>query len=62
MPKSFLDKVKLDGIRFYFSGQNLFTISDFFSGYDPEVSYGGSLGGEFYPIMQTYTFGANFKF
>jgi TonB-linked SusC/RagA family outer membrane protein len=62
MPKSFLDKVKLDGVRFYFSGQNLFTISDFYSGYDPEVNYGGSLGGEFYPIMQTYTFGANFKF
>ncbi|MBC7847072.1 MAG: TonB-dependent receptor [Flavobacterium sp.] len=62
LPKSFLDKTKLDGVRFYLSGQNLFTISDFYSGYDPEVSYGGSLGGEFYPIMQTYTFGANFKF
>ena len=62
LPKSFLDKTKLDGVRFYLSGQNLFTISDFFSGYDPEVNYGGSLGGEFYPIMQTYTFGANFKF
>jgi len=62
MPKTFLDKTKLDGVRFYLSGQNLFTISKFFSGYDPEVSYGGSLGGEFYPIMQTFTFGANFKF
>ena len=62
MPKSFLDKTKLDGARFYLSGQNLFTISKFFSGYDPEVNYGGSLGGEFYPIMQTFTFGANFKF
>jgi TonB-linked SusC/RagA family outer membrane protein len=62
LPKSFLDKTKLDGIRFYLSGQNLFTISNFYSGYDPEVNYGGALGGEFYPIMQTYTFGANFKF
>ena len=62
LPKSFLDKTKLDGVRFYLSGQNLFTISHFYSGYDPEVSYGGSLGGEFYPIMQTFTFGANFKF
>jgi TonB-linked SusC/RagA family outer membrane protein len=62
LPKSFLEKTKLDGVRFYLSGQNLFTISKFYSGYDPEVSYGGSLGGEFYPIMQTYTFGANFKF
>ena len=62
MPKSFLDKTKLDGVRFYVSGQNLFTVSNFYDGYDPEVSYGGGLGGEFYPIMQTYTFGANFKF
>jgi TonB-linked SusC/RagA family outer membrane protein len=62
LPKSFLDKMKLDGVRFYLSGQNLFTISNFFSGYDPEVNYGGGFGGEFYPIMQTYTFGANFKF
>lgn len=62
LPKSFLNKTKLDGVRLYVSAQNLFTISNFYSGYDPEVSYGGSLGGEFYPIMQTYTFGANFKF
>ena len=61
-PKSFLEKTKIDGIRLYVSAQNLFTISSFYSGYDPEVSYGGSLGGEFYPIMQTYTIGANFKF
>jgi hypothetical protein len=62
MPKSVVDKAKLDGVRFYLSGQNLFTLSKFFSGYDPEVSYGGSLGGEFYPIMQTFTIGANLKF
>jgi TonB-linked SusC/RagA family outer membrane protein len=62
LPKSLLDKTKLDGVRFYLSGQNLFTISNFFSGYDPEVTYDGGFGGEFYPIMQTYTFGANFKF
>jgi TonB-linked SusC/RagA family outer membrane protein len=62
LPKSFLEKTKMDGVRFYISGQNLFTISHFYAGYDPEVNYGGSLGGEFYPIMTTVTFGANFKF
>jgi TonB-linked SusC/RagA family outer membrane protein len=62
LPKSFLDKAKIDSVRLYVSAQNLFTISSFYPGYDPEVSYGGSLGGEFYPIMQTYTIGANFKF
>lgn len=62
LPKSFIEKTKMDAIRFYISGQNLFTISNFYPGYDPEVNYGGSFGGEFYPIMTTVTFGANFKF
>ncbi|WP_445737198.1 SusC/RagA family TonB-linked outer membrane protein [Mariniflexile sp.] len=62
LPKSFLEKTKIDGVRLYISGQNLFTLSSFYPGYDPEVNYGGRLGGEFYPIMQTYTIGANFKF
>ncbi|MHC0443211.1 SusC/RagA family TonB-linked outer membrane protein [Flavobacterium sp. 3-210] len=62
LPKSFLTKTKIDNVRFYVSGQNLWTLSHFYSGYDPEVNYGGNLGGEFYPIMQTITFGANLKF
>lgn len=62
LPQSFLDKTKIDNVRFYISGQNLWTLSHFFSGYDPEVNYGGNLGGEFYPIMQTVSFGANLKF
>ena len=46
----------------YVGAQNLFTIDNFYKGYDPEVSYGGSVGGEFYPIMQTFTFGLDVKF
>jgi hypothetical protein len=62
LPKQFTQKLKLANLRFYVSGQNLFTLSDFYDGYDPEVSYGGSVGGDFYPIMQTYTFGLNVNF
>lgn len=62
LPKSFLEKAKIEGLRLYVSAQNLFTISSFYDGYDPEVNYGGNLGGEFYPIMQTYSIGANLKF
>lgn len=62
IPKQISQKLKLSNVRLYISGQNLFTISKFYDGYDPEVSYGGSLGGEFYPIMQTYTFGLNVNF
>ena len=62
VPKQFTQKLKLANLRFYVSGQNLFTLSNFYDGYDPEVSYGGSVGGDFYPIMQTYTFGLNVNF
>ncbi|GAB1462186.1 SusC/RagA family TonB-linked outer membrane protein [Pedobacter sp.] len=62
LPKTLAQKLKLANLRVYVSGQNLFTISNFYDGYDPEVSYGGSVGGEFYSIMQTYTFGLNLSF
>lgn len=62
LPKSVTDKAKMDGVRLYVSGQNLLTVSHFYKGYDPEVGYGGSLGGEFYPIMKTFTLGVNVKF
>lgn len=62
LPKTLLNKIQIDNVRVYFSGQNLFTVSSFYKGYDPEASYGGTGGGEFYPIMQTFTFGLDFKF
>lgn len=68
LPKQFSQKLKLANMRFYVSGQNLFTLSNFYDGYDPEVNYDipnsgqGLIGGEFYPIMQTYTFGLNVSF
>ena len=58
----FTKRIGVGSIRLYLSGQNLITLSNFYKGYDPEVSYGGSLGGEFYPIMKTYTFGLDLKF
>lgn len=68
VPKQFAQKMKLANLRFYISGQNLLTLSNFYDGYDPEVGYEtpnsneGFIGGEFYPIMQTYTFGLNVNF
>lgn len=62
IPKALTQRVKVESFRVYVSGQNLFTRSNFFEGYDPEVSYGGGVGGEFYPIMQTYTLGVDLKF
>jgi len=62
LPKQFVQKLKMANVRLYVSGQNLFTLSNFYDGYDPEVTYDGAVGGEFYPIMKTYTFGLNVSF
>lgn len=62
LPQDITKKIGIGSLRVYVSGQNLLTFSKFFDGYDPEVSYSGSQGGEFYPIMQTFTFGLDLKF
>ena len=62
LPQDITKKMGIGSLRVYVSGQNLLTFSKFFDGYDPEVSYSGSQGGEFYPIMQTFTFGLDLKF
>lgn len=62
LPSAVTKKMRIGSLRFYVSGQNLFTIDNFYKGYDPETEYSGKLGGEFYPIMQTFTFGLDLKF
>jgi len=58
LPKSILNKINIDNIRIYASGQNLFTVTNAFEGYDPELSGSGT----FYPIMKTVSFGVNIDF
>ena len=62
MKNTGVQSIGINNLRVYVGAQNLFTIDNFYKGYDPEVSYGGSVGGEFYPIMQTFTFGLDVKF
>ena len=59
LPKNLLQKVKIDHVRFYVDGQNLFTVSNAYKGYDPEASVSS---GSFYPLMQTFTFGIDVRF
>ena len=73
MPKPIVDKIRISNLRFYFSAQNLFLITDY-NGYDPEVnSRGGTdtvssenlfLGIDqgAYPGVRTYTLGLNATF
>ncbi|PWG81765.1 SusC/RagA family TonB-linked outer membrane protein [Pararcticibacter amylolyticus] len=59
LPKSITSRAKIGLVRFYVSGQNLFTWDSFYPGFDPEIN---NSNGEFYPIMKTYTFGLNVNF
>ena len=59
LPKSILENKKVNNFRLYASVQNLFTICSAYKGYDPENSV---LNGNFYPVMQTFTFGVNISF
>ena len=57
LPKSVLSKINIEKIRFYISGQNLFTIhSKNFTGVDPESPGFG------YPIPMISTLGINLTF
>jgi hypothetical protein len=59
LPQYLSQKARIKSVRLYVSGQNLVTWSNFFPGFDPEQR---DTGGEFYPIMKTYTVGLNINF
>ncbi|WP_418603596.1 SusC/RagA family TonB-linked outer membrane protein [Hwangdonia sp.] len=64
--KDVLEKLKLNGLELYLSGQNLITWTDY-SGFDPEVSVANSLitpGIDYsaYPKHRTFSLGLNVSF
>ena len=68
-PKKVVKAMKIKGLMVYANATNLFTISNYYDGYDPETAYqSGSQGattgsiGNNYPLCSTYTFGAEIKF
>ncbi len=66
-PKQLLEKLKMENMRIYFSGQNLALWTDY-SGYDPDVSVGpfGALTPNLdyaaYPASRTVSFGLDVTF
>ena len=64
LPRAFTQKFKVEKMRVYVSGQNLFTITNY-SGYNPEVNARPSKnltpGEDYgtYPLARTYMFGLN---
>lgn len=68
-PSSVTKALRIHGLMVYANATNLFTISNYYDGYDPETAYqGGSQGattgsiGNNYPLVSTYTFGVEIKF
>ena len=57
LPKNWLASTGLQRVRLYFTANNLFTISDFVPGMDPELPSAVS-----YPFAKTYSFGLNVQF
>ncbi len=64
LPESFVSKAKMESVRIYLQGTNLFTITDY-NGVDPEISTGGNLtigvDNQVFPIAKIYSLGVNIK-
>lgn len=58
LPSKWTEKYRINQLRAYISADNLFTISDYFYGYDPESPVSS---GSFYPQVKTFIFGLNIK-
>jgi TonB-linked SusC/RagA family outer membrane protein len=58
IPSRFLQKLHIQQLRFYASGDNLFTKTNFYYAYDPETA---STSGGYYPQVKTFIFGINIK-
>ncbi len=59
IPKHITQKVSIDKLRVYYSAQNLFTISGFQKGCDPEAPVAVRA---YYPQVKTHTFGIGITF
>ena len=54
-----LEKLNINGLRIYATGQNLLTFDNMPEGIDPVIP--NNTDGNFYPITSTYTFGLSLK-
>ncbi|TAG19318.1 MAG: TonB-dependent receptor [Cytophagia bacterium] len=59
LPEAAAKKMGIGSARLYVSGQNLWTVTKFWKGFDPEINNNNA---EFYPLMKTYTIGLNIQF
>ncbi|HMR17922.1 MAG TPA: TonB-dependent receptor, partial [Sphingobacterium sp.] len=68
LPQSVVSKVKMQGVRVFFSGENLYEWTKLSKAFDPEGinddTEGGRSNGQgfVYPMMRTFTFGLEINF
>lgn len=62
VPTTFTNKIKLDRLRIYLSGENLLTFSPLISGIDPEATGGVYGDGKNYPLSRVISVGLNVVF
>jgi TonB-linked SusC/RagA family outer membrane protein len=60
IPKRFTKKLLAEYLRIYVSGENLYTFTNFWDGWDPEVSPGSS--GSYYPQVKMISVGIDIRF
>jgi len=60
LPAKIANKLLLDKLRIYINGENLFTITDYFPNWDPEMVLSTSYG--WYPLIRTWSMGINIDF
>ena len=62
LPAHLTKKIRIDKCRFYVSGENLLTITNFFDSYDPEMPVSNESpvsSGGFYPAVKTVSIGVS---
>ena len=60
-PKKWMDKIHIDNLRVYFSGENLATFTRMTDLFDPET-IGENDTGSVYPLQKTFSFGLSVTF
>ncbi len=59
VPSHLIENLGLSRLRVYYSAQNLFTLTNFLKGWDPEIPSGRGSG---YPVVMTNSIGINVTF
>lgn len=62
LPKSLINKIGLQNVRVYVSGENLLTITGLSDTMDPETAGIGKQGGTVYPLSRVYSLGLSVNF